>query len=82
MRPLLLLPAHFCWWGHPVPSSAPWHCPGCVQDPTGAIGGTITKQALAAEPGIQPGSVLLLDKVLVAFCGERVCRCGWCGWLV
>lgn len=28
------------------------------------IGGTISKQALEAEPNIQPGSVLLLEKVI------------------
>lgn len=42
---------------HPPATCPTW------QDPTGCIGGTISQQALEAEPGIQPGSVLILEKV-------------------
>ena len=37
----------------------------CAQDPTGAIGGTLTKAVLQAEPDLRQGAVVRLRRVTV-----------------
>ena len=54
-----------------MPWSVPGYFYGCclplagMQDPTGAIGGTLTQAVLDGEPGIQQGAVLVLRRVAV-----------------